>query len=255
MAEQTTIKLDGLRIGYGARTLFTATAEFRAGEFCALIGRNGTGKSSLLRVLASVDKPQGGTFEICGLNPQRLMLRERASLVSIVTTERINVTNLRVSDVVALGRSPHTGWLGSLTADDHRVVAKSLEKVGMTAFADKRVDTLSDGENARVMVARALAQNTPVMLLDEPTAFLDLAGKYELCKLLRECADDGKTILFSSHDLATVISTCSGIALISDGILHHGAITEMLASESMGRFFADSGMVFDTVSGVIKPLK
>ena len=154
--------------------------------------------------------------------------REIAATIAFVSTEEVKVENLKVSDVVALGRAPYTNWVGSLTENDRAKVTHALALVGMQEFSAKGIDTLSDGERQRVMIARALAQDTPIILLDEPTAFLDLPNKYEIGLLLRRLAhDEGKCIVFSTHDLAIALELCDTIALLEGGRFHYGT-TDML---------------------------
>ena len=252
MSEQRiVIQLADTRVAYPTGELFRATATIREGELCALVGRNGTGKSSLLRILAGITPPSRGEVFVGGVDLADASPRELARLVSFVSTERVSVTNLRVRDVVALGRTPYTNWFGSLTEADNTIIKQAMRRVGVEHFADKRVSTLSDGENARVMIARALAQQTPVILLDEPTAFLDIAGKYELCEMLAELCAEGKTILFSSHDLATVWHSGCSLALIFDGELHHGTASEMAKNPALSRFFESSGFRMDYSTGVL----
>jgi iron complex transport system ATP-binding protein len=204
--------LKDLSVGYKGRILIEcANVTFRAGVLTALVGRNGTGKSSLLRVMAGIAKPLSGEVGFRDaaadgwLSVAAMLPAGLARMVALVSTQRIRVSNLRVRDVVALGRSPHTDWIGNLTPDDHRAVDRALSLVDMTAFAAKPLDTLSDGEAQRVMIARAVAQDTPVILLDEPTAFLDFVARREICSLLRDLAvTQRKTIIFSSHELALV---------------------------------------------------
>lgn len=252
MEKTTAIQLSDARVGYDSRTLFRANAALHSGELCALVGRNGTGKSTLLRMIAGIARPAPGEVAIDGVDISEVSARKLASLVSFVSTERIAVTNLRVRDVVSLGRTPYTNWFGSLSATDNRIVDEAMERLEITRFAHKRVSTLSDGENARVMIARALAQQTPVILLDEPTAFLDIAGKYELCETLAELCRTGKTILFSSHDLSTVWHTGCSLALIHDGKLHHGTAQEMAKSEALAQFFESSGFRMDYSTGLLQ---
>ena len=255
MEERFAIQLTDARVGYDTRTLLRADARLQKGELCALVGRNGTGKSTLLRMIAGITRPAQGQVTIDGVDISEVSARKLASLVSFVSTERISVTNLRVRDVVSLGRTPYTNWFGSLTANDHRIIDESMERLEITRFADKRVSTLSDGENARVMIARALAQQTPVILLDEPTAFLDIAGKYELCETLAELCHTGKTILFSSHDLSTVWHTGCSLALIHDGKLHHGTAREMSESVALTQFFESSGFHMDYSTGLLQRIE
>ncbi|MBE6209058.1 MAG: ABC transporter ATP-binding protein [Rikenellaceae bacterium] len=255
MNNPTTIQLLQTGFGYDGRTLVHSTTDFVQGELCALIGRNGTGKSTLLRALAGITHPTEGKVLVNGTNIHRISSVRLAELVSFVSTERIAVTNLKVRDVVALGRTPYTNWLGSLSRNDNEIIERAMERMGVASFAQKQIATLSDGENARVMIARALAQQTPVILLDEPTAFLDIAGKYELCETLRDLAAEGKTIIFSSHDLATALATNCSIALIYNGELHHGTAEQMRSSSALASFFNESGFSMDYSSGVLRRIK
>lgn len=185
------------------------------------------------------------------LSPQQL-----ATTVSFVTTERVRIPNLRCEDVVALGRAPYTNWIGRVQEQDKAIVERSLELVGMAAFAGKTMDRMSDGECQRVMIARALAQDTPIILLDEPTSFLDLPNRYELCTLLRRLAHDHrKCILFSTHELDIALSLCDSIALIDPPVLRYLPTPDMACSGYIERLFSNSFVTFDTESGTIKVRK
>lgn len=242
-----TVELHDLSLGYGERALFeNANIGFGWGEFTALIGRNGTGKSTLLRTIAALSKPQSGHVTVNGTPLDQMPRREIAAQISFVSTDEVRITNLKVTDVVALGRAPYTNWIGSLTVDDKAIVKESLRLVGMSDFALKGMDTLSDGERQRVMIARALAQDTPIILLDEPTAFLDIPNKYEICLLLRELAhQQGKCIIFSTHDLNIALELCDTIAMIEGGRFYYGT-TDMLVTEGdLQRLFDGTPLLFD----------
>lgn len=236
------ILLNDITLAYGSRVLLEGvTATVRAGESTALVGRNGTGKSTLLRAVAGIGARtlRGGTIEIAGADTARMRPSERARTVSVVTTDKCRIANLRVEDAVALGRAPYTNWIGRMQADDRRIVAESLEQVGMSSFAAKTMDSLSDGEAQRVMIARALAQRTPVILLDEPTAFLDMPARYELCALLRRLArEEGKCILFSTHELDIAMRMCDRVAVIDTPMLHVAAAAEIVGSGIVDRLFS-----------------
>lgn len=233
------IRLDNISIGYSDRLLLTdVSASFDRGRLTALIGRNGTGKSTLLRAVAGLERLRGGSIGIDGRRLERLAGGEAARLVAFVATDKVRIANLKCEDLVALGRAPYTNWIGRLQHIDRRIVAESLEMVGMTGFAAKSMDTLSDGECQRVMIARALAQQTPVILLDEPTAFLDMPNRYDLCSLLRTLAHDGgKTILFSTHELDIATTMCDDIALIDTPRLVHLPVEQMIGSGAIDRLF------------------
>lgn len=233
------IRLENISLGYGTRTLLEGvTTHFEAGTLTALIGRNGAGKSTLLRALAGLEPLQAGAITIGGQSIAELDGAEAARRVAFVATDKVRIANLPCEDLVALGRAPYTNWIGRLQAVDREIVADALAKVGMSEFAHKTMDRMSDGECQRVMIARALAQQTPVILLDEPTAFLDMPNRYELCRLLQRLAhDEQKAILFSTHELDIATKMCDAIALIDTPQLLHQPASEMVAGGAIERLF------------------
>lgn len=212
------ITLRNITLAYGDRTLVeNGSAEFAAGELTALVGRNGAGKSTLLRALTAIEPPKSGEVLLDGTNAAAMLPETIARTISFVGTEKVRIANLRCEDIVAIGRAPYTNWIGRMQAADRRIVADALQAVGMEAFAARSIDTLSDGECQRIMIARALAQQTPTIVLDEPSAFLDIPTRFEICRLLQRLAhDEGKCILFSTHDLDAAMPVCDSIAVISD---------------------------------------
>ncbi|MBQ3247913.1 MAG: ABC transporter ATP-binding protein [Alistipes sp.] len=223
------IRLENISLGYGSRRLLdNASATFEHGTLTALLGRNGAGKSTLLRAIASIGNLDGGTVSLGGDDIKRLHPEQIARLVSFVTTDKVRIPNLTCQDVVALGRAPYTNWIGRMQDIDREIVAEALAAVGMSDFANKTMDAMSDGECQRVMIARALAQQTPIILLDEPTAFLDLPTRHEICSLLHRLAhEDGKTILFSTHDLDIAMSQCDMAAIIDSPNLIHKPMSDV----------------------------
>lgn len=234
------IQFENIRLGYGERTLIEGlTAKVRVGELTALVGRNGTGKSTLLRTIAGLGEIADGKIIIDSKDITMLTAAEMATRVAFVTTDKVRIANLRCRDVVALGRAPYTNWIGRMQESDSRIVEESLASVGMSEYADKTMDKMSDGECQRIMIARALAQQTPVILLDEPTAFLDLPNRYELCSLLKRLAhDEHKCILFSTHELDIATTLCDSIALIAPPHLHIMPTAEMVESGHIERMFS-----------------
>ena len=233
------IRLENISLGYGTRTLLgEVSVHFAKGQLTALVGRNGAGKSTLLRALAGLEPLQSGAITIGGSSIADLDGTEAARRVAFVATDKVRIANLPCEDLVALGRAPYTNWIGRLQAVDREIVADALAKVGMLEFARKTMDRMSDGECQRVMIARALAQQTPVILLDEPTAFLDMPNRYELCRLLQRLAhDEQKTIIFSTHELDIATKMCDSIALIDTPKLMHLPAAEMVASGAIERLF------------------
>ena len=223
------IRLEHISLGYGSRRLLDdASAPFEHGTLTALLGRNGAGKSTLLRAIASLGNLDGGTVSLGGDDIKRLHPEQIARLVSFVTTDKVRIPNLSCQYVVALGRAPYTNWIGRMQDIDREIVAEALAAVGMSDFANKTMDAMSDGECQRVMIARALAQQTPIILLDEPTAFLDLPTRHEICSLLHRLAhEDGKTILFSTHDLDIAMSQCDMAAIIDSPNLIHKPMSDV----------------------------
>lgn len=209
------IELSDISIGYDRRKLVAgADALLAPATLTALIGRNGSGKSTLLRAIAGLGKIDSGKICIDGRNRFDSSM-ERSRSVAFVNTQRVRIANMRCRDLVGLGRAPYTDWTGRLRRHDYEIVANALETVGMAEYADRTLDTMSDGECQRVMIARALAQDTPNILLDEPTSFLDIPNRYQLMELLGKLAHEkGKTILLSTHELDIALSTADNIALI-----------------------------------------
>lgn len=248
------IRLENLSVGYGERILLKdVSASFGAGGITALVGRNGTGKSTLMRAITGLGEYLSGEIFLDGERLAGMGTGRLAETVAFVNTERVRIANLSCRDVVALGRAPYTNWIGKMQSEDEEIVMRSLALVGMESYALRTMDKMSDGECQRVMIARALAQATPIMLLDEPTSFLDMPNRYELCSLLADLAHkEGKCILFSTHELDIAISLCDTIALIDSPSLHHLPVGEMVHSGHIERLFSSPKVYFDPVSGAVR---
>lgn len=248
------IKLSDITLAFGHRELIAhASTEFTRGNLIALLGRNGTGKSTLLRAIAALGSVQCGTIEIDGRPIGTLSPTELARNIAFVNTERIEVEAMTAYELVAIGRSPYTDWMGRLTDDDNAIVEESMRMAGVESLANRKVDTLSDGECQRVMIARALAQQTPIILLDEPTAFLDLPNRYELCTLLAELAHtSNRCIIFSTHELDIALTLADSIALVDTPHLTHLPTEEMIASGNIERLFLGNNVHFDAKSRSIR---
>lgn len=201
------LKTSSLSIGYDSKTIASdINVTLSAGDIIALVGPNGAGKSTLFKTFSTHIKPVGGKIELFGKDLMSYSPKERAKLLGIVLTERPDDMFLKVFDVVAAGRYPYTGMFGKLDENDEKEIKASLELVGVNHLANRVFNTLSDGEKQKVMIAKAIAQNTPVIMLDEPTAFLDYPSKIELFSLLKQLAkEQKKAILFSSHDLELLL--------------------------------------------------
>ncbi|MDE6341014.1 MAG: ABC transporter ATP-binding protein [Muribaculaceae bacterium] len=234
------IELKDFSMGYGGRVLLEGVAtSFRRGELTALIGRNGTGKSTLLRALAGLNTGYSGDILIEGKPLRKTSVPQLARTVAFVSTARTRVPDMRAADTVALGRAPYTNWIGRMQDQDREAVGKALEAVGMSAFASRTLDSMSDGECQRVMIARALAQDTPVILLDEPTSFLDMPSRYELASLLQTLAhEEGKCIIFSTHEVEIATRMSDTVALIDPPHLIHEGSKLFVENRHLDRLFS-----------------
>lgn len=216
-----------------------------------LMGPNGSGKSTLMQTIAGLIPPLIGEVCVEGRPIQQIKVRERAQLMSLVLTERIEHTSLSVWDIVTTGRYPYLGQRGKLHQKDIEILQRSLETCRLASMAQRCFTELSDGEKQRVMIARALAQETPLMLLDEPTAHLDLPSRLEVITMLRQLARDfNKSILVSTHELDLALQWADGIWLFDKaGGISSGAPEELILSGDIERVFGNDRLHFDSDSG------
>lgn len=221
--------------------------ELRSGEVVSLIGPNGSGKSTLLRTLAGIQEPLGGEIELSGAPLASLAVRERARSVAVVLTGRTDTGFLTVRQLAGMGRYPYTGGSGRLGARDRGIVERCLERTGCVHLADRRASRLSDGEFQKVMIARALAQEPRLLILDEPAAFLDLTRRVELMHMLRGIArSEEKAVLLSSHDLELVLRSSDRVWLMEhDGTIRLGAPEDLVLGGVLEEVFRGEGVVFD----------
>ncbi len=234
------LKTKSLSIGYDNKTVVSdINVMLNEGDIIALIGPNGAGKSTLFKTFSTHIKPLGGKIELFGKDLMSYSPKERAKLLGIVLTERPDDMFLKVFDVVAAGRYPYTGMFGKLNEKDEKEIKESLELVGVNNLIDRVFNTLSDGEKQKVMIAKAIAQNTPVIMLDEPTAFLDYPSKIELFSLLKKLAkEQKKAILFSSHDLELMLRYTDNLWIISKNQpFAAGQSSELLKSGTIQKYF------------------
>jgi len=248
------LSIDSLKIGYayGKRQkilLPTLTASAFKGELIAVIGRNGIGKSTLLRTIIGLQPSYGGTIMIMGKKIDEYSRLEMAQQIGYISTEVVKVSNMRVRDLVALGRFPHTNWTGKITGKDHEVITESINKAGMPGFENRFISELSDGERQRAMIARVLAQDTDLMLMDEPTAFLDISSRFEIVNLMLELSKKGKTIIFSTHDLNIAVDQADKIWLMLDNELTEGAPEDLVLNGSFDHLFDTSVVKFNYEDG------
>lgn len=242
-----------LAVGYGRgaaqmRILDGLYLHMRRGEMACLLGANGAGKSTLMRTLAGELAPISGHIYINGEDIAKLSQGRRARMVGVVYANQPILARLRVIDVVGLGRMPYTGFFGSNSREDDEVVERSLRAVGMVNKAYRDITSLSDGERQKAMIARVLAQDTPLILLDEPTSYLDVASRIEIMELLGQLASQySKTILLTTHDVAAALRVAHTAWLIDGaGCLTCGSVEDMVDSGRMNGLFAGRGVIFDS---------
>jgi iron complex transport system ATP-binding protein len=244
------IELRNLSIGHqkGEALLKEINLSVHPGEMVALIGRNGTGKSTLLKSMLGLIPLIQGACYMDGAHLDTYDLRDRARKVSFVSSHLSQLPSISVRELVSLGRLPFTGFMGRLTTHDQEFIDKSLKEVGLNSFAERKLDHLSDGERQRTMIARALAQDTPLMVLDEPTAFLDIPNKNELIQLLGGFRDGGKSVIYSTHDLDTAMHYADKMWVIHQGKIIEGAPEDLGISGLFDSLFKKSGIRYDLAS-------
>ena len=213
------LRTEDLHIGYKDKAILPPiNVSLKEGNLIALIGPNGAGKSTLFKTLTAHIKPIKGKIELFGKELTDYSSKEKARLIGLVLTERPDDMFLKVYDVVASGRCPYTDFFGKIGKDDENIIQESLDIVGINKLKDRYFNTLSDGEKQKVMIAKTLAQNTPIIFMDEPTAFIDYPSKIELFSLMKMLTKErNKTIIFSSHDLELLLRYTDDIWLISKG--------------------------------------
>lgn len=255
------VHINNLSIGYhtrdGKRVVSSGiTADIRAGELTCLLGANGVGKSTLLRTLSAFQPSLSGEICLQGKLLNEYTDKQLARLLSVVLTDRCDIRNLSVFELVGLGRSPYTGFWGVLGEDDRYVVRKSISMVGIEHLSLRMVHTLSDGERQKVMIAKALAQETPLIYLDEPTAFLDFPSKVEIMQLLhRFSRQTGKTIFLSTHDMELALQMADCLWLMDkDRGVKTGVPEDLVLDGSLKSFFTSPDIAFDADTGQFRVL-
>jgi iron complex transport system ATP-binding protein len=249
------LSFDNLEIGFVSgkhKNILLPPARGTAyeGELIAVIGKNGVGKSTLLRTMAGLQGLIDGGLSVDGRSIKEYSRIQLSEKVGYISTEIVKVSNMKVYDLVSLGRYPYTNWLGSINSADHDIITESLKKTGMDGFSERHVTELSDGERQRAMIAMVLAQNAEIMVMDEPTAFLDISSKFEIIHLMHELTTErNKTIIFSTHDLSTALSHADKIWVLKENGLFEGAPEDLMLEGTFNTLFDDSKVKFNTLDG------
>lgn len=248
------IELQHLTVGYGEKAVLSdINQSLREGQMVCLLGANGVGKSTILRTLAGFLPPLSGKVLLNGRDFLSFSLSERSQAVSVVLTERVEVPYMKVVDLVGMGRSPYTGFFGTLSKEDRTIVGEAIEMVGISQLAQRTIDTLSDGERQKALLAKALAQQTPVILLDEPTAFLDFHAKVSTLRLMLRLAHETNKIIFlSTHDVEMAIQLSDALWIVQDGIIQAGTTASLTENGTLGKFLQAEGITFDEIERTLK---
>lgn len=255
MKESTVIEFNNLSIGYKDKSETVTIASGISASLCqgslvSVAGPNGGGKSTLLRTLAGYLPPLSGNIFINGADVTRISIGLRATSVAVVLTRQPTLNSTSAFDMVSLGRTPYTGFFGNLTNSDKAIIQKAMEITQTWHLKDRELNTLSDGERQKIMIAKAIAQDTPIIILDEPTAFLDYPSKVSVMQLLRKmCENLEKTIILSTHDLEIAFALTSQLWLIdkSKGFVA-GTVGELGEKAEIARFFNSPVLHYDYMS-------
>ncbi len=253
------LETEHLSIGYPGkkgRDILIAknlSLSLKKGDFCAIVGANGIGKSTLLRTLAGVQTPLSGKVRIMGTEIQALSPQELASSLSIVLTEPLATRNLTVRELISLGRQPYTNWLGTLSQRDTETIDTSVRRTGLQALEHRKCYELSDGQLQKVLIARALAQDTPIVMLDEPTTHLDLYHKVQVLKTMKRISKEyGKTVVYTTHEIDLAIQLCDQILIMDHTGYHFGTPCEHIENKSFQNLFPSDLIGFDSNTGTFK---
>ncbi len=255
---EKSIAIHNVQIGYQAAKIpkvvaSKLNADLKNGEMTCLLGSNGTGKSTLMKTICGFIKPLAGKIQVNGKDTSLMDEKELARIVAAVLTEKIQVPNASVYELVSYGRSPFTGFLGRLSEKDKEMVHEAIEICGIGHKKYSLLSSLSDGERQKVTIAKALAQDTPVILLDEPTAFLDLAARVEIMQLLRKLASEtGTSVLMSTHDLDLALQMSDRLWLLSADGITAGTPEDLILNNAFQKMFSKKGIEFDNKTGMFK---
>jgi len=251
----TVISAHSLDAGYDKKAVVSGV-EINAlkGQVICLIGPNGSGKSTILRTLAGMLAPVSGAVYIGSNDIRTIKPNELAKQMAVVLTESLNVNMTSAYEIASMGRIPYTGFFGRLNADDHAIVRECLQIVGAAELAERDFSSLSDGEKQKILIARALAQEPELIILDEPTSHLDIKHKIEILRILnRLSAASGVTVILALHDLDIAVKNCQFVMLIKDGkVVAQGHPEEIIGENTIGDLYSIEGAVFNSVIGSLE---
>jgi iron complex transport system ATP-binding protein len=249
------LSAEGLDSGYGKTAVVTGLdLQALRGQTICLVGPNGSGKTTVLRTLAGILSPVRGAVYIGQQEIRRIRPAEKAKRLAVALTERLNVSMTTAREIAAMGRAPHTDFLGRLTPEDKRIVEEALETVGALDLAERNFASLSDGEKQKVLIARALAQEPELIILDEPTSHLDIRHKVEVIRILNRLSlERGMTVIMALHDIDIAAKNCQTLLLVKNGrALAQGKPEDIIGENTIGELYDIEGAVFDALTGALE---
>jgi len=250
-AKKNIVDLQHVSIGYQSRKKHTIIAsdinvQLHKGTLVCLLGKNGIGKSTLLRSITNVQPVLSGEIYIKGTSIRKFSPAAFSKTISLVLTERLPESNLTVYEIVALGRQPYTNWIGTVTEADKNFIDKALNETNTHHLSDQKINELSDGQLQKVMIARAIAQDTELIILDEPTAHLDIHHKIETFSLLKKLAQEfGKTIIISTHEIQIALQLADELWLMKENSFTAGSTEVLIDNGSLTSLFSSQLITFD----------
>lgn len=249
------LQTNNLSIGYSQKAETKVVASeisisLKEGNLIGLVGVNGVGKSTLLRTLTGIQKPIAGSILLQDNPIESYSALDLAKKISLVLTEKLPPSNLTVYELIALGRQPYTNWLGKLSAEDKIQIDKAIELTEVSHLVHQKYNEISDGQLQKVLIARAVAQNTPLIVLDEPTTHLDLFHKVALFKFLKKLTQEtNKCILFSTHDIDLAIQLSDEILVLSNGKAIQNEPCQLISNDTFSNMFSSDAIYFDKEKG------
>ena len=252
---KNTVVIKDLSIGYVKKVVAdNINASIKQGELTCLLGANGVGKSTLLKTLSGFLDKLGGGISILGKELDAYTPKELSTVMGVVLTDKCDIRNMSVREIVGMGRSPYTSFWGTLSKEDYEIVDQAIELIGISHLSGRMVHTLSDGERQKAMIAKSLAQQTPIIILDEPTAFLDFPSKVEIMQLLHKLTRQaGKTVFLSTHDMELALQIADKVWIMDKKCgFAIGTPEDLAINGALSEFFTRKGIAFDADTGLFK---
>ncbi|MCC7331057.1 MAG: ABC transporter ATP-binding protein [Flavobacteriales bacterium] len=244
---EVVLKIEKLEVGYKNKAILSPiTVNTHTNDMICIVGRNGQGKSTIIKTLCKLLKPISGNIFIKNIHLDKITDKQFSKLVSVVLTQKININHTLVEDFIAFGRYPFTNWLGTINENDRIIISEAMNLCGISHLKGKNFNDLSDGEKQKVNIARAIAQETPVILLDEPTAHLDLANNFETFKLLKKISKEcGKSVIFSTHHIESALQLADQIWIVNNSNFYSNTPSNCIQSGEIDKLFTNTSVKYN----------